>query len=919
MKKVLLLSLLLGFGIVILAQTNFAVKEQYKKTVKAKITEQMVGFELLKTTPITGAQFVPPAATQNRDLTIISIGQSANAYGYGYAGGQKTILWADENLDVFINIHRETASTYSGNLAIDISYDGGLTFENNIRLYESNVSGGTYNIDAARYPQGAIYNPPGNTDPESAYYAYFAPVLDGTNSNDGGWGGYGFGTANLINHGDTTKHLRSSRPGEGIWQYIPDGFTVTPLGTALVTDLNQDWTSGSLVYKDEILMNVGTWDDDENDFEYEEFLIDCETTVDMVRPSNDRVAFGPDGLTGWMVVLNDDGSVPFSEGSIYPQLYQTTDGGESWEDPIYVELGGPDGIEAIVYDWLTDDEIEAFFEPPAPDRDEILYTTAFDFDIVVDIYDNPHIAVVIGIGSGEYSIYTPANYIAAFDIFSPDGGETWDALECGRLITFRGTFGDLTEDNRINASSTMDGSKVFISWLDTDFEGMEDNNQPDIFCTGYDVVNQMMTPTYNVTEFTDGWLQAYFFVAPQYIFSDEDGYTIPFTYEDMDPNDPAAAVTFMYIQDFLLEDDDFDIFVGTLAANAGPDAAICAGSDYQLDGVAYEYTSVEWTTSGDGTFSDASTLDAVYTPGTEDISDGGATLTLTAYDEERDSASDDMELTIQPVPIGIAGEDAEICEGDLYTIEDADALNYFALNWTTSGDGTYENGSSLSPTYTPGPEDITNGLVTLTLNVTGYFPCGVAEDSKELTIISLPDVPGTPTGPDFVDSYGTPTTDYMTTGAANADSYLWDLMPEDAGTIEGDGTTGTVTWVVGWEGTASVSVAGVNDCGVGIFSEAIEVTVVYGVGIEEYEALKVQILPNPNNGEFILKMETESHGYLEIQVLDAIGNTVYTGMIELTSNKMNKRISLNHLKKGIYFIHFSNDEISHSQKLIIRK
>ena len=557
MKKLLLLSIALGIVAFAVAQRDYTVKSEIQTTAKSMILGDKVGIEPLNNLAITGKKFVPPAHKGTRDLTIFEIGHSANAYGYGYAGGQKTILWVDTDLNAFINLHRETADTYSGNLALDISLDGGMTFENDVRLYESNVSGGTYNTDAARYPQGGIYNPPGNTDPANAYYAYFAPILDGSNSSDS-WGGYGYGVANLVDHADTTKHLRSSDPLNSIMQYIPDGFHINTLGTAVVTDFNQDWSSGSLVYLQELLVNTGTWNSDENDYEYEESLIDCEALELVNRPSNDRVAFGPDGMTGWMAVINDDGSLPFSEGGLYPQLYKTTDGGESWEDPIYCELSGPDGIAEIVYDWLTDDELAAFFEPPVPDRDEILYTTAFDFDIVVDMYNNPHFAVCIGIGSGEYSIYTPPDYIAIFDIFTYDGGESWHAIEMGRLKTFRGTFGDLTEDNRVNASVTKDGSKVFISWLDTHFEGYEDNIQPDIFCAGFDVENAAWTEPVNVTEFTEAWLQAFFFVAPYYIFEDEPGeYRIPFTYEAMDPNDPAAAVNFMFIQDFTFTDADF--------------------------------------------------------------------------------------------------------------------------------------------------------------------------------------------------------------------------------------------------------------------------------------------------------------------------------------------------------------------------
>ena len=555
MKKIILFIVLFSSVSLLIAQRNYTIKDSFKQKEATPLVDQRIGIEPVKKEIITQNTFVRPAAPESRDLNIFAIGSAANAYSYGYGGGQRTILWADDNLNTFVNFHRMTADTYSGNLSLDISYDRGETFSNNNMIYESTEVGGEYHYDAGRYPQGAIYNPPGNTDPANAWFTHFCPTTRG--SNGGTWGGYCYGVSNLVDFSDTTKHVMDQH--DEFFYNVPDGFALTTQGTVWVTDVNTDWSSGSAVYNDALVIQKGDFNTASNDYEYEEFLLDF-PTLESSQPAHTCVAFASDGMTGYIVGLADDGSVPFSQGAYYPIVVKTTDGGESWEDPVGIEIGGPDGISEIVYDWLTDDQIEAFFEPPAPDRDEILYTTAFDCDIVIDVYGNPHIAVVIGIGSGEYSIYTPADYIAVFDIFSFDGGETWHAYHLGTLTTFRGTFGDLTEDNRVNASVTMDGTIIAISWLDTHFEGMEDNNQPDIFCAGVDPVNNKWTEPVNVTEFTDAWLQAYFFVAPYYMFTDGDGeYTIPFTYEDMDPNDPLAEVQYMFIQDYKIPGDDFII------------------------------------------------------------------------------------------------------------------------------------------------------------------------------------------------------------------------------------------------------------------------------------------------------------------------------------------------------------------------
>nr|NQU90914.1 hypothetical protein [Bacteroidota bacterium] len=66
-------------------------------------------------------------------------------------------------------------------------------------------------------------------------------------------------------------------------------------------------------------------------------------------------------------------------------------------------------------------------------------------------------------------------------------------------------------------------------------------------------------------------------------------------------------------------------------AGAGTDTTILYSGNYTLSGTATNQQSVLWTTSGDGTFDDATLLAATYTSGTNDITNGSATLTLTAF------------------------------------------------------------------------------------------------------------------------------------------------------------------------------------------------------------------------------------------------------------------------------------------------
>ncbi|HOW25945.1 MAG TPA: T9SS type A sorting domain-containing protein [Bacteroidales bacterium] len=259
-----------------------------------------------------------------------------------------------------------------------------------------------------------------------------------------------------------------------------------------------------------------------------------------------------------------------------------------------------------------------------------------------------------------------------------------------------------------------------------------------------------------------------------------------------------------------------------LLANAGPNATICEGSPFTLSGTANNQTSVLWTTSGDGTFSNPAILKPDYTPGPGDIQNGDVTLTLTAFDET-DQVSDDMQLSIQGTPFLEMEENFTICAGEIFSTEGTIAENYASLTWTTSGDGTFDDNTLLSAAYTPGPGDIANGSFGLTLVLTGLYPCGDVSGSMTVTVTPLPAPASTPAGPEML-CQNAGTTTYSVTSIAGASSYLWNLNPEEAGVLTADGTSLSVVWTPEFWGTAELSVLGVNDCGEGPVSEPLQVT-----------------------------------------------------------------------------------------------
>lgn len=208
-------------------------------------------------------------------------------------------------------------------------------------------------------------------------------------------------------------------------------------------------------------------------------------------------------------------------------------------------------------------------------------------------------------------------------------------------------------------------------------------------------------------------------------------------------------------------------------ADAGIDAAICENESYNVTtATASGYSSLIWTTSGNGTFVDGTTLTPTYTPGSADIAAGSVVLTLRANSTSpcTGQATDSFILTVNRAATANAGADASVCEGTGLIILDATAANYSTINWSTSGTGTFSNGSTLSPTYFPSPEDVTNGTVILTLTANSAAPCNLpAVDTKVVTVVPMPEVNA---GPDGI-SCGMAL--YNITGATASDyaSLLW--------------------------------------------------------------------------------------------------------------------------------------------------
>ncbi|MFN7014433.1 MAG: hypothetical protein ACK4ON_09220, partial [Bacteroidia bacterium] len=174
--------------------------------------------------------------------------------------------------------------------------------------------------------------------------------------------------------------------------------------------------------------------------------------------------------------------------------------------------------------------------------------------------------------------------------------------------------------------------------------------------------------------------------------------------------------------------------INTCSSNGATN--ITAGSS------ATNYTSIAWTSSGTGTFTDADSLTvASYTPSTDDINAGSVILTLTANGNTPCAAvTSTKNMIISLGPIAEAGSNFSTCYtgGSINITADSSATNQTSVTWTSNGTGTFTNADSLTTcTYTPSADDITAGSVIFTLTASN-IGCADTTATKTLTINSLP-------------------------------------------------------------------------------------------------------------------------------------------------------------------------------------
>jgi len=244
----------------------------------------------------------------------------------------------------------------------------------------------------------------------------------------------------------------------------------------------------------------------------------------------------------------------------------------------------------------------------------------------------------------------------------------------------------------------------------------------------------------------------------------------------------------------------------------------------------------------------------------------------------------EMPATIQTV--AFAGFDLQQCGGDPVLLEGY-ANQYEALEWETTGDGTFDDPTQAETTYSPGQQDLLNGQVTLTL-LAFYDNEVKAQHSVTLTFYPLPEID---LGEDF-----TLCVDHVTllNAGSGFSSYLWS-----------NGSKLSTLWVTnqqfGPQSDIWVEVTNKQGC---TSRDTVVVTfdACLDASLPEKPDDELAVFPNPASQKVNVAFFNPSATDATIKIIDQRGVQVKSERIAETAGAISHEMDISGLRPGVYLI-----------------
>jgi hypothetical protein len=583
MKRLLPLMILLMVASIMTAQSNQPRKMQMKftETENAKQKAMMMPADIPGADPTWQA---PEVTTETEEEVSYRSGEP-----YSIKLGSSYNIWSvmSENpnsvtyepaLDALVFCHRQNNGEDGGSgiISFDVSTDGGATWNtDNKPVTPALATPEGMAINGNRYPSGAIYNPAGNTDLANAKFVGMGPALwTNPTYGDNGWGWEFVATSNLDGSDSTEDYYTTDADSAA---YLPNSLVSNPDGSMWYANLKREARAGATTFEQRFwspgLVNKLTFDGDSYTRTVQELPLDYEGArgAFVLDP---RIAFSPDGQTGYYVLVGNDGDDDEIYQSNKPIVWKSTDAGASWEKQASVQYQAMDSL--LAWTIPIDGDGDGAADSLAQGSPQVPYMTMFD--MAVDANGELHIIGSMLSSSdtteAQYGFVWIGDFATELFHFITDGSD-WEASRVGGYYNSDGSVGtDGFINERVQASRSADGQYVYFTYDQTHYaDDAEErpNSNPDVYGYAYRLSDGKTITEKNFGvipgfvwddfEFTDAAFQSYMHTTSPVAISNGENYDheLPIVYGvPTDLSSDLAPIEYWYLYGAGFDEGEFD-------------------------------------------------------------------------------------------------------------------------------------------------------------------------------------------------------------------------------------------------------------------------------------------------------------------------------------------------------------------------
>jgi hypothetical protein len=159
--------------------------------------------------------------------------------------------------------------------------------------------------------------------------------------------------------------------------------------------------------------------------------------------------------------------------------------------------------------------------------------------------------------------------------------------------------------------------------------------------------------------------------------------------------------------------------------------------------------------------------------------------------------------------------------------------------------------------------------------------------------------------------------DYSLAEIADAESYEWALIPEEAGVLTNEMNQASIVWNAEFRGEATLNAKASNNCGESEWSESLTIELFSTIGLNEFANGQLKVYPNP--AATILNLEINStDNKAVVSLSNLLGKEIWKE--EITSLEAQTiQIPINNLQNGVYILNYQTKAANSSIPVMIRK